>query len=537
MHPIKLRKRHRFPRRLAGWGVSASLILVAIGSGCSQWNLNRRPDDSTAREASADSLLSRIAPQKKPAAAPAKKLDISGRGLLLGDIDSTAFDEGEFAQTLRTLFQERKLASADYLVQTYPDIAMALLLHGACTEFNQDECHQLGQLLDQRWFSTVQPGPCSEYALAAARPVGPDGQTFAQMRLRWIDLLTNDRLDQARRLGLRETAKQIGSELAQLETSRMEATGHLVKREYEQAIRTLHDGIERCGDRFPYPLARMYLLLAEACRHANQQEQWLAAWQNATLVESKSLASTGWSDPAFWKRAAFQRPIQENWPEAVADRFRKQLEPAGLVFPQAMVSEPERESIVWALIGMQSLRRHESQNALLALKKAEALATDPRLKQELLMQQAVAMIDGGQAGPASPVLVRLSSRTGSISGRARAVLGALKLQHGSLDQGMNLLKSSMRETDEWPQTERLKAQADYGLALLIQGREEEGLATLESVCESFARLGLFSHAVQCLANQVEYFDGSNQPDRLATARERLAQFQRDGQLTVSTSHR
>ena len=79
------------------------------------------------------------------------------------------------------------------------------------------------------------------------------------------------------------------------------------------------------------------------------------------------------------------------------------------------------------------------------------------------MQQALAMIDGGQQGPASAILLRLGSQSSLLGDRAKAILATLKLQNGSLAQGMNLLQSAIKTSSQWPAHERLRAQADYGL--------------------------------------------------------------------------
>lgn len=73
------------------------------------------------------------------------------------------------------------------------------------------------------------------------------------------------------------------------------------------------------------------------------------------------------------------------------------------------------------------------------------------------------MIDGGQPGPASAILIGLGSGENVLADRARAILASLKLQNGSLAQGMNLLQVAIETSNQWPTSERLRAQADMGL--------------------------------------------------------------------------
>ncbi len=185
------------------------------------------------------------------------------------------------------------------------------------------------------------------------------------------------------------------------------------------------------------------------------------------------------------------------------------------------------EAVVWAIIGVQSLTRRESQNAILAFKKSEALATSQLLKNELQMHQAVAMIAGGQHGPASAILLRLSSSEGLLADRAKAILATMKLQNGSIAQGMNLLQSAIKTSDRWPTNERLRAHADYGLALLMRGREKQGVQLLNQVFDEFAANKSYEHATQCLWNLAKYFQTKEDDAEYQAYVARLQQFEKE----------
>ena len=185
------------------------------------------------------------------------------------------------------------------------------------------------------------------------------------------------------------------------------------------------------------------------------------------------------------------------------------------------------EAVIWATIGVQRLTRHESQDAILAFKKSEALTSGKTLKAELQLQQAIAMIDAGQPGPASAILLRLTSTssTSFIGDRAKAVLAAMKLQNGSLAQGMNLLQSAIASCKQWPESESLRAQADYGLSYLMLGKEQRGISLLDHVHEQFMKRQEYDQANQCLWNIATYYEKTEQVQKLRDVRAKLKQME------------
>ena len=185
----------------------------------------------------------------------------------------------------------------------------------------------------------------------------------------------------------------------------------------------------------------------------------------------------------------------------------------------------DSEAVIWAIVGTQSLKRHESQNAILAFKKSEALVGSNSLKEELQMQQALAMIDGGQPGPGSAILLRLGSKSTLLGDRAKAILATLKLQNGSLAQGMNLLQSAIKTSSQWPMAERLRAQADYGLAFLMRGKEEQGIKLLNSVYSQFVAEKSFDHASQCLENIATYYQKTDQTAKYKSIAARMKRLE------------
>ena len=73
--------------------------------------------------------------------------------------------------------------------------------------------------------------------------------------------------------------------------------------------------------------------------------------------------------------------------------------------------------------------------------------------------------------------------------------------------------------------ERLRAQADYALALLVRGRESDGIRLLDQVQSEFEAAGMYDQAHQCLWNKSKYFEKTKQSERLQTATAEMADLE------------
>jgi hypothetical protein len=367
---------------------------------------------------------------------------------------------------------------------------------------------EIAKLFDEQWGSAGQDSWLNY--VQAIKSGGPASE-FAKSRSQFRKLLENNHPDKALDLKLSRTANEELSLIAHAEALRLEGIAHMMLENDRECRDRFARAIELLEARHPYQASQIGLLMGEAHRHAGALDEWKSSWQSAIEIQSRWLAQRGLHDPSFWKRAAFLRPVSTPWPADVIGRLENSLRDENLEFSSGQTANIE--AVVWAIIGIQSLKRHESQNAILALKKSEALVDSKSLKEELQMQQAFAMIDGGQAGPASAILLRLGSKPGLLGDRAKAILATLKLQNGSLAQGMNLLQSSIKTSNQWPTSERLRALADYGLAYLMRGREKQGIELLNSVHSEFVKEKSFDHAAQCLANMATYYEKTDQMSR------------------------
>ena len=441
-------------------------------------------------------------------------------GLQLGDTDNLAFTATELGSVLSQLFEAKKWNSLRSLVRTYPDIVAKILMADERGSLSQDQLVELAKLYDEQWRGDGQD---TWLGYVQTTQPGENPSDFAEARARFLKLLENDEPSQALELDLGQTLEGQTSLLANAEALRLEGVANLMLGNDQASRDQLAKAMHLLKDSHPYQASQLALLLGESQRHAGALKEWKSSWKLAIDIQSRWLAQRNLQDPGFWKQAAYLRPASTPWPTSVVGRLENGLRDDNLDFGSDQTTD--NEAVVWATVGTQSLKRHEPQNAILALKKSEALVTSPFLKEELQMQQALAMISAGQQGPASAILLRLGSKSSLLGDRSKAILATMKLQNGSLAQGMNLLQSAIKTSNQWPASERLRAQADYGLSYLIRGREEQGIALLNQVHAEFVKQKSFDHAAQCLENIAAYYEETDQPIKHRTAIARLKKLE------------
>ena len=435
----------------------------------------------------------------------ASSKDKIASGLSLGDTDNLAFTTEELSSVLHDLLKEKKWGSASSMIRLYPDLVTKILLRGDSGSSSRRQLTEIAKLFDKQWGVNGQDSWQSfvntTYALQHSG--------FSRSRNLFLKLLENNEPAKALELRLSGSLDDKLSVIAHAEALRMEGVAHLMLKHHRESSGAFGRAKALLKTSHPYQASRITLLLGESYRHAGALNEWKSGWESAIDIQSRWLTQRGLVDPTFWKQAAFLRPASTPWPVDVIGQLESSLRDQNLLFGSGHTTDPE--AVVWAIIGTQSLQRHESQNAILAFKKSEALVDSASLKEELQMQQALAMIDGGQSGPASAILLNLGSTQSLVGDRAKAILASLKLQNGGLAQGMNLLQSAIKTSNQWPTSERLRAQADYGLAFLMRGREEEGIALLNQVCAEFVKRNSYDQAAQCLANIATYYEKTDQP--------------------------
>src|SRR5262249_10794664 len=161
---------------------------------------------------------------------------------------------------------------------------------------------------------------------------------------------------------------------------------------------------------------------------------------------------------------------------------------------------------LFTCLGQHRFARNEPQAALLAFKRAETSATEPAVQAQLRLEQAKCLSRLQQEGAATAILMAMiNKQEPGLYQPALAILGSIKLQSGQTDFGQRLLQRALEPSPafEWPQ--RGEAEADLGLAYLMQGDEPAGLRWLHSAQRRFEAAGQHELLAKSLWNEARYF--------------------------------
>jgi tetratricopeptide (TPR) repeat protein len=497
------------------------LLCLAIGiglSGCSLFKIDsEKPETDLLKKSILDSTeLSSADPQYDSSGKPIPAKTRLAGGLTLGDTGNLAFTAESLSAVVEEMVESERWNSLRNIVALYPDVTTKILWGEGQNQLSSSQREVLARAMDLQW--TMGEVDSWQSFVSQQYNHGNPGN-YLENRNRFLAFLQVNDTNSAFSIKLSKSVEKTNSQIAKAESLRLEGIAHLMNEDYENSIKSLSRARALQEKSQPIQASHTGLLLGEAYRHAEELDQWQASWLKAIEVQSQWAVERGLMDPAFWNKAAFLRPVSAQWPADVIGRLEHSLRNENLEFGFSESSIDE--AVVWATIGIQSLKRHESQNSILAFKKSEALVNGVSLREELQMQQALAMIDGGQQGPASAILLRLGSQPSLLGDRAKAILATLKLQNGSIAQGMNLLQSAIKTSSQWPIHERLRAQADYGLAYLMRGREEQGIGLLNYVYDEFLKLQSYEDASQCLANIATYYEKTDQKAKHRIALKKL----------------
>lgn len=522
--------RRRGKRRACPSGGVAMLILVAASMvGCNSINWREASSGAGDRDGVSNPLgnwVDRIAgndtSEAGEAVGGAETIRWDAGVVVLGEADAGCFSPGEFVGVMESLVQENRIQSARRLVRQYPDTALRVLQE---SESVADHAHALTVMATHfdELFGDGDSATSFE-SMVSFLQTAPGTDVLAARNRCW-DALRSHRPDDVLKLKFSRTLPSQAGAMVEAEALRLEAIALMMKGKSSQSIDRLERAIGLIQRHHPYVTAHWLLLLGEFHRHADELEPWKSNWARAVEIQSRLLVQARVEDPSFWNRAAYLRPAGEEWPQSTLDNF-KQYIASWQTMPESAVVVANGETLVWLALGLQHLARDEGQNAVLAFKKSEAVATSQQIVPELQLLQARALTSAGQPGAASAILIRLASAGGAghLEDRAKAVLGSLKLQNGAILQGSNLIEDARRTADQWPPLDRLKAQADFALALLIRGREKDGITLMEQTETEFASLEQWDQVLQCRENLVTYFESKKSPERLQSARARLQEL-------------
>jgi tetratricopeptide (TPR) repeat protein len=292
------------------------------------------------------------------------------------------------------------------------------------------------------------------------------------------------------------------------------------------ALAAFQKSLALAGHDYPYEAVGVLLLTSDAQRRAEDQAAAERVWQDAARLAAELLAPpTQVIDPILWERIAYLRPVRCAWPGETCHALSDANTAFGIVAdpPTASASISSTDEVpLWTAIGHWRLSRNEAQAALVALKRAESLSSQPYVAGRLQLSQAKALVKLGQSSAATAILIHLASGSDPLVGHAAtAMLGTSRLQQGGVQEGFNLLRQAV-ETDAtavWP--ERTQAEADLGLAYLLMGDEPSGIRRLHEAQHGFEAAGENEALLQCLENEAAYLEHTKKTDLAKAIRQHI----------------
>jgi hypothetical protein len=470
------------------------------------------------------------APQAKPVAGPTQ-VRASGDGFALGDVERATVTPQQFTDRLSEHLRGAKLRDARRLVQQFPDVALAVLRDPRSVNASGDILAVIADAHDRQCHRGDGPAWA---AVAHDRAVQPARYAdFEDKRRQFMTHVQNGRVKEAQQLGLAAPTGAPGSVLA-IDVLNLTGIALMLDNRPREGVAAFQQALQAAGNSQPYEAVNLLLLLSDAQRRAGDnaaaEQTWLSAAESVTELADGPLPIL---DPILLERAAYLRPASSSWPAPAQRRLSDMSVRLGIVFP---VSTPQistapqvnftDEAPLWTVIGRGRLARNESQAALVALKRAESMTSNPLAAARLQIAETRALVRLGQASAASAMLIHLAGQNDpQIARPAMAVLGTLKLSQGAVQQGFNLLHSAVEQDSAlvWP--ERTQAEADLGLACLMMGDEEAGMRWLHNAQQSFESAGECEQLVQCLENEAAYLVQAKKDDLAKAVRKRLELLQ------------
>lgn len=440
---------------------------------------------------------------QKPAPGPIQvRVDSFGKPLREGQENTLGRDQ--FLTRVDQLLKEQRLASARAWIQRHPDVALETLRATPSAEAGRPAVLAVARAYDQ-----LVGLPATEGWQAVLR----DRVTRPKVYLDY-DKARKLLLDQMRMGQTREAAATKISRLAEaapgdmldVDAWQLRAIAWQLDQHPLESAAALAKALEHARSD-PYQAAQLRLLLSDCQRRGGQIVQanttWEEAVQGVALLAGRQPAVV---DPNQWNHAAYLRPADRPWPDVVSAL----LEPSPAIEeqPNGTSSQPpeDPELLVWALVGRAHLDRNENQAALVALKRSETLARDPRTRNLLRLAEAKTLCRLDQTTAATAILVSLTNQSDPQLARpAWAMLGTQKLHLDDTEAGLKLLTKAMENGDtiDWP--DRAQAEADFGLVLLMSGDEAGGLQWLHRAQRRFEAAHDSESLAKSLWNEASYF--------------------------------
>lgn len=497
------------------------LAILTLASGCSFIGQDIELPNGKAASATLESK------------ATATTVKVDSDGLALGQTEAPAVSPQQLVDTVSGLLQRQKVASAHHFVHLYPDVAWDLLRNTTANDAPNEAIQTIAAAHDHQ--CTHGNGTLGWQTLMLDRAQNPDRyHAHDGKRKDFLVRLRNGNPQGALAMQLDQTPHDAPGVLLDVDAGHLIGVALLLDQRPAEAADVFAQAIGRADSNHPYAAAHLKLLLSDALRRAGNVAAADTTWQDAAwLAGSLVAAGIPITDPIFWERAGYLRPVDKRWPVALTDVLvgltnekGVAIRPTNAVVPVSAPAGPHvlsDEQALWTCIGFWRLDRGEPQAALVALKRAEAMMRTEPEKHRLQLAQAKALLMLEQPAAATATLLRLaSSPEPQLNRAAMAALGTSKLQSGSTKQGFNLLRRAVEEDAnvDWPG--RAEAEADLGLAYLLIGDEQSGLNWLHRAQARFESTGAHDNLVQSLENELAYLEQAKNKKEAKALRERIA---------------
>jgi len=372
-------------------------------------------------------------------------------------------------------------------------------------------------------------------AIVLDRATHPDHYAqYESKRRQFMTELQNGRVEQALSLQLPAAAKFAPGAVLAIDAWRLQGIGLVLAERPQEAVEAFGQALQSAGQAHPYQATNLLLLLSDARRRSGDVRAAEGHWQAAVqLACDLAHAPLPVIDPIFWERAAYLRPVNSPWPQSMVRQLADYNVRYGIATPPrdpvmlTSTAVPVSDEVpIWTAVGHWRLAREESQAALVALKKAEAMTTDNYVAARLQLAEAKALVRMGQQPAATAMLIHAASQSDPRLARpAAALLGTIKLQQGSVQQGFNLLHRAVEEDPGFFWPERPEAEAALGLACLLMGDENAGLQWLHVAQQGFEASAQQEALIQCLENEAAWLEQAKKKELAATVRKRLESLQ------------
>lgn len=477
----------RWTRRL---GLAAFLAPLALGSACASTERGTR----------------------EPVGPPVR-LDALTPGVLV----APAPGPGEVAQAVARLHTLGAQGSALRLARRDPARLLAALVHGSAQPADLSRAAAVYERATGA--ASADGGWSAHFAQRAASPA--TFRDFDEARAALLsDLRAGDIGSAAERLPLPVPRGTPGASVLTLQALALEGQVRLAAGEIDAAAESFAAAARTAGAERPFEQARCLLLQWQAVQRLDPPPE-SAGWSEAVAA---SAALRGLSDPDFWLAAAASRPAGSPWPAEALTRAESAVAPDGDVAPA------DAEALVTGWIGLQLLAAERAEEALLWLMQAESLASSARARQALGVQQARALVALGRAPEATARLSTLAESSDAVVSRsALALLGALDLKLLRPERALPLLTRALDGASEatsagetrW--SGRAEAQADLGIALLLLGRDDEGLIQLREAQARFELEQDWDGLARALRNELAWTTEARRHADAELLRARLAE--------------